>query len=143
MGVRVKVRIELAGKVVEAVALANSGFETERPQLLVPYVFLVKNHVRLEALGNSIAMEYDTAGGPITMHMYPEACTVTVVEEDRTSKSVKADVVISPVEREILMSDALMEELGIVIVSPKSGLWKFIDDAAEKIRRSHKPQYHY
>jgi len=26
------------------------------------------------------------------------------------------------------MSDALIEELGVVIISPRKGLWKFTDD---------------
>ena len=36
MVVRVKVRIERSGKVVETSALANSGYEAETPQLLTP-----------------------------------------------------------------------------------------------------------
>ena len=36
MVVRVKVRIERSGKVVETSALANSGYEAETPQLLIP-----------------------------------------------------------------------------------------------------------
>jgi hypothetical protein len=39
------------------------------------------------------------------------------------------------------MSDALIEELGIVLISPRSGLWRFIDDRPEAIRRSYSPQY--
>jgi hypothetical protein len=73
--------------------------------------------------------------------MYPESCTVNVVEEDRLSKSVKADLVISTIEKEVLLSDALTEELEIIIISPRKGLWKFTDDPLNKIRYSYKPEY--
>jgi hypothetical protein len=35
---------------------------------------------------------------------------------------------------EVLISDALAEELGIVILTPKTGLWKFKDE--DRIRTS-------
>lgn len=142
MGVRVRVGVRLGDKDVEAVALVNSGYETESPQLLVPYAFLVRNNISLAELGRPVTMEYDTAGGPISLQVYPGACRVTVLEEDRRSKSVHADLAVSPIEREILMSDALTEELGIIILSPKSGLWRFTDDPPDKTRQSHPPQYY-
>jgi hypothetical protein len=141
MGVRVKVRIVIGGKEIETTALVNSGFETDTPQLLVPHKFILSNNIDLNVLEKPRIQEYDTAGGPIIMHVYPEACTINVVEEDRTSKSVKADLVISPIEKEVLMSDALTEELEIIIMSPRKGLWKFADDPQNKIRQSHKPKY--
>ncbi|MGQ9691704.1 MAG: hypothetical protein ACUVQY_10720 [Thermoproteota archaeon] len=137
MGVRVKVKVVVGGKTAETVVLVNSGFETDRPQLLVPYDFLSLNNIGLDMLGKPTAVEYDTAGGPITMYTYPRVCAVTVVEEDRVSKSVKADLVLSPVEKEALMSDALIEELEIIILSPRKGLWKFSDDPPSKVRQSH------
>jgi hypothetical protein len=63
MGVRVKLRVTLGGRAVEAVALANTGFETDEPQLLVPQALLARNGVSLEVLGRPLAVEYDTAGG--------------------------------------------------------------------------------
>ena len=141
MGVRVRVRILIKDRSVEAHALANSGFETERPQLLVPYAFLVRNNINLEDLGRPDISEYDTAGGLIVMYIYHGACKVTVIEHDRISRDVEADLVLLPVEKEILMSDAPIEELGIVLISPRSSLWRFIDDPPEAIRRSYSPQY--
>jgi hypothetical protein len=143
MGVRVKLRITMGSGAVDAVALANTGFETDEPQLLVPQAFLIRSGVGLEALGRPIAVEYDTAGGPTLMHVYPRACRVAVVEPDRASKEVEADLAVSLIEREVLMSDALIGELGVDIVNPKAGLWRFIDDAAGVIRRSYKPQLWY
>jgi hypothetical protein len=141
MGVRAKIKIVIGRKILEAVTLVNSGFETDRPQLLVPHNFLLKNDISLEGLRNPTIIEYDTAGGPITMSVYPKACAVAIIEEDKKSKNVKADLVISPIEREVLMSDALTEELELIILSPRKGLWKFREDPQNKARQSHKPQY--
>lgn len=141
MGVRVKIRVEFKNSIVDATALANSGFETDSPQLLVPYAFLIKNNINLELLGKPKTVEYDTAGGPVTMYVYPEACSVTAVEEDRVSKNIRSDLAISPIEKEVLMSDALIEELEIIILSPRKGLWRFVDDPLQKVRHSHKPEY--
>jgi len=57
----------------------------------------------------------------------------------RGSKNVKADLVLSPIEKEVLMSDALIEELEVVILSQRKRLWKFMDE--QKVRQSYKPQY--
>ncbi|MEM3677485.1 MAG: hypothetical protein QW176_05005 [Candidatus Bathyarchaeia archaeon] len=79
-------------------------------------------------MGRPTIMEYNTPGGPIAMYAYPEACTVNVVEEDRASVNVRADLVISSIERRVLMSDALIEELEPIILSPRKGLWGFAED---------------
>jgi hypothetical protein len=52
---------------------------------------------------------------------------------------VKYNVTVSLLEYEVLISDALAEELGIVILAPKTGLWKFKDE--DKVRTSETPQY--
>jgi hypothetical protein len=46
---------------------------------------------------------------------------------------------VSLLEYEVLISDALAEELGIVILAPKTGLWRFRDE--DKVRTSEAPQY--
>jgi hypothetical protein len=141
MGVRVKIKVVIGSKAAETVALVNSGFETEVPQLLVPHKFILANKLDLDVLEKPTMTEYDTAGGPIIMYAYPEACEINIIEEDRASKNIKADLVISTIEKEVLMSDALTEELEIIIISPRKGLWKFTDDPIDKIRQSYKPQY--
>ena len=52
---------------------------------------------------------------------------------------MKARAVSVPGEMEVLLSDALIEELGINIVKPKSGLWKFMGE--EKLRKSEEAEY--
>jgi hypothetical protein len=38
--------------------------------------------------------------------------------------------------REVLMSDAMIEELGVIIISPRKGSWKFTDDPSTTNRGS-------
>jgi hypothetical protein len=52
-----------------------------------------------------------------------------------------ADVIISATETEVLISDKLAEDLGIVLIAPGSGKWKFADDPPDVIRYSERPQY--
>jgi len=136
LGVRVRVKIATCGRVVESTALVNTGFEADEPQILVPHYLLVENNIDIGRLGKPVVLEYDTAGGPTSMYVYPKACRVSVVEPDRVSREVEADLVLSLVEREVLLSDALTEELGIIILSPRKGLWRFIDDPLDVTRSS-------
>ncbi len=141
LGVRVRIKIIINQKTLEAVALANSGFETDYPQLLVPKNFILLNNVDLERIGSPKQIEYDTAGGSIVMYVYPRICRIKLVDKDLESKEVLSDLVISPIEREIVMSDALIEELGIILLSPRKGLWRHFSDPVDKTRISYPPQY--
>jgi hypothetical protein len=141
MGVRVKLRIAVGGRVVEAVALTSLRFKTDESQLLIPYIFLVRNGIDLKDLGKLIAIEYDTAEGSITIPIYPKVYRTTVVELDRVFKEIETDLAISFIEKEILMSNALIGELGIDIINLRTGLWKFINDTPNTIRKSYEQQF--
>jgi hypothetical protein len=134
--VRVKVRVVVGVRVFEAIALVNTGFETDEPQLLIPYNLLLEKNIDISELGKPSLLEYDTPGGSVTMYVYPRACRVSIIEPDRSSREVIADLVVSLTEREVLMSDALIEELGVIIISPRKGLWKFTDDPSTTTRSS-------
>jgi len=139
--VRVRIRIELLNKNIDTSALVNSGFETDNPQIIIPNRLLMKHNLDLNKLGQYMTVEYDTAGGPIVMYVYPNSCKVRVVEEDKISRWVKSDLVVSPIEREVIIGDALIEELNIIILSPRKGFWRFADDPPDKTRFSRKPEY--
>jgi hypothetical protein len=139
LAVRVLVRIKIAGCEVESVALVNSGFETETPQILIPVKMLIENNIDVSALKGS-SVEYGTPAGNVSMYVVRRGCTISVIEPDRVVGEVISDLVISPIEREVLISDALGEELGIEILSLKRGFWRFKDDPPNTIRNSHRPQ---
>lgn len=144
MGVRVKVRLtSKKEKSVEANSLLNTGFESEEPEVLLP--------VRVaEILGlwpklpdGSVVRAYETAGGTVRMPTVDKGIRIQVIAEEgeraTSSKPLICSATISEVEREVLLSDRAIEELGIVIESPGKGFWRFKDEA--ELRESVEPQY--
>jgi hypothetical protein len=135
MAVRLRIRVRVDGREEEAVALLNSGFEAPTPQLLVP--------IRLaERLGlwppreDAVEAEVETAGGPLRVWYYPRKGYVKVVAGDAESKEVLADILVSPLADEPLISDMLAEELEIAVESFGRGLWRFRWEPPGKLRRS-------
>jgi hypothetical protein len=59
---------------------------------------------------------------------------VRVLPEDRASKGVLANALINPLTEDVIISDALAEELGIQILYPRRGIWKFSDEESQKQR---------
>jgi len=138
--VRLKLRSRISGDSVETVALVNTGFETESPQLLIPLALARRLSLHPPPPTATIA-ELGTAGGPVRLVLVRDALEVWVVTSDRIIGPRVADVLISGVEEEALINDKLVEELGIVIVAAGSGKWRFIDDPVDVIRVTEKPQY--
>ncbi len=134
-----RVRVKVGSRVEEAPALANSGYSSETPQLLVP----VELARRLGLWPPEGAEEtvFETAGGPLRVWVLPGAASVTVAEPDATSPEVVTDIVISQLADEPLLSDALISELGIALEDPKRGLWRFRWEPPDKTRRSVPPKY--
>jgi len=73
-------------------------------------------------------LTYRTAGGPLRVWLLPRGARVSVVAEDKPSGEVECDVVISPLAGEALISDKLIDALGIVLEVPGRGLWRFRSD---------------
>jgi len=137
VAVRVRLKIESVDhKVLEATALVNTGFETEGPQLLLP----VKAAEKLDLWPNlppEARVEiYDTAGGPMRVYLILQKAKTAVLTEDRESREVLSDIVISHTEVEILISDKLAGKMQIVIEDPGEGIWRFRDDSPERKRVS-------
>lgn len=139
MAVRIKLRVRSlrSGKEVVSSALVNSGFEAETPQLLIP------RRLALD-LGlwpppeDAYLIEVGTAGGPVRNYLIPRAAEVFAETTDRSVGSVQCDVMISNLEYEVLISDRLGGELGIVILDLR-GKWRFSDENV--VRESEPPQY--
>lgn len=139
MGVRVKLKIvSRSSKEVITSALANSGFEAETPQLLIPRS-LARELDLWPPPPDANLIEVGTAGGPVRNYLIPKALDVYVLAGDRTVGPVKCDAMISLIEYEVLISDVLIEELGVVLLAPKTGLWRFKDE--DRVRVSEAPQY--
>ena len=135
MGVRVRVRIRYSNKEVETVALANSGYESIEPEIHIPLAVAKRLGMSLE----TATMErYSVVGSEVAAfslgYVYVRAET-----GDKVTEWVKAKAVCVPNEYEVIMSDALIEALGIEIVRAKQGLWRFHGE--ERVRESEKPFY--
>ncbi len=142
MAVSVEIKVDLSeGKSLETVALVNTGFETLKPELLLP----VKAAEELDLwpnLPNGARVEiYDTAGGPMRAYIIPDVARVSISVEDRESESPSSDIVISHTEVEVLISDKLAGKLRVLIEDPGEGIWRFRDDPSGKMRASRPPRY--
>lgn len=133
--VKLKVRITNihTGRSIDVIAIANTGFITEFPEVAIP-INLVKSLDFEYPPKDSIEAEIETGGGVTTVITIPKAVKVKVITSDRESNEVIANLMINPYIEDVLLSDALLEELGIQILYPKRGLWKFIDE--DKVRES-------
>lgn len=138
MAVRVKLRVvSKTGVEVTTSALVNSGFEAETPQLLIPRSLAVILNLWPPPLEAQL-IEVGTAGGPVRNYLVPRALRVYVETEDRRVGPVECDAMISLLEYEVLISDNLGGELGIVILDLR-GKWRFTDE--DKVRITEAPQY--
>lgn len=136
MGVYVRVRLRgrSSGREVTCVAVVNTGFRSETPDIVLPVK--VAEQLGLWPLTEAYLVSAEVVGGEVRMYFLERAVEVTVVEEDRTSRTVVSNVLIEPGEREVLISDCLAEELGIQILFPKRGIWRFVDDPPGMLRES-------
>lgn len=135
MPVRVRVKLESlrSNNSLVVSALLNTGFTSDELDIHLPRD--VAEKLNLWPPPNDASLEVlDTAGGEVLSYLIPRAVKLTVIEEDRTSKSIVCNALISLHEREVLLSDAVIEELEIEILSPKTGLWRFKGE--DKVRRS-------
>lgn len=138
MGVRVKVRLRRGSRAVETSALVNSGFESEEPEIVVP-----------PALAQAIGLEpsaevssYSVAGGGLASAFRAKGpLTVRLVLGDAETGEVDAVASIMPGESEVIISDRLAHELGIVILDPYTGEWCLRSELGSRVRRSARPEH--
>jgi len=133
--VRVRVKLESlrSNNSLVVSTLLNTGFTSDELDIHLPRD--VAEKLGLWPPPSDASLEVlDTAGGEVLSYLIPRAVKLTVIEEDRVSKSIVCNALISLHEREVLLSDAVIEELEIEILSPKTGLWRFKGE--DKVRRS-------
>ena len=132
MGVRVKIVVKHCENSAETTALANSGYEAEKPEIHIPLALARRLGFRLEELKEE---RYRVIGSEISAYILGE---VSVSLKDYNNW-IGATAVSVPGEFEVVMSDALMEGLGVEIIKPKAGLWRVRGE--EITRESLEPEY--
>ncbi len=129
------------GKEEVIIALVNSGFESDTPQLLLPISLAKRLELWDKALIEGRIQLFGTVAGPTRLYILPSSIYVSILEDDYETQPVLSDVVISDVEREALISDYLAGSLGIIVEDFRNGIWRISTDPNSKVRRSYKPQY--
>lgn len=137
MAIRLKLRLESGGRSVEVVALVNSGYETARPELLVPEGVASELGLYPRLPAGAEVREYMLADGSRSkLVRLRGAVRVSAVTEDRVVGPVEADLVIAEGAEEPLISDKLSDALQIAAIAIGEGLWCFRDELGKRIRRS-------
>jgi len=142
VAVRVRIRIEAPSlnNVAESSALVNTGFETERPQLVLPRRLAEKLQLWPPPREAEVVV-LGTAGGPSRMYLVKNGLDVSILVGGEARNKTVCDALISDIEEEVLINDKLGEELGIVIERMASGDWRLSTDTPEVRRKSEKPEY--
>jgi len=128
MAVRVKVRVvnERNGASKELVVLVNGGAESEEPVIAV-------TPRDAEGLGFGAEdfelIEVELESGRVYSLISKEKVRVELLDEEgRTLSSTYAFLVVDEDLTEPLITDAAIDELGIVVISFKKGLWRHVND---------------
>lgn len=137
MPVRVKIKLKSEKSEIVTAGLLNTGFTSLELDILLPKGLAEKMNF-WPPPEDAILETLDTAGGEVLSYIIPESVELTVLARNKVSKKVKCNVIVSTHEKEVLLSDALIEELNIEIISPKTGIWKFKGEIEEE---SVEPEY--
>lgn len=142
MALRVKLKIRTRYepvKEVDTVALVNSGFEADTPQILIP-VKLAKELDLYSRLIEARIESYGTVAGPIRLYVLPSSLEVWIIEPDKETDKVVCDAIISDSEAEVLISDYLAGELGITVEDFRRGIWRLRSDPVDRKREGYTKQ---
>jgi len=137
MGVRVKIRIRVGSREIITIALVNSGFESTEPDIAIPVNVA-------ESLGIWPPREFEleeatTAGGIAQLYVLRNVAEVSLILNSKEVSKKGCNLLINPHIDEVLLSDYMIDELGIIVVSFRKGLWRHVSDPENKVRESAQP----
>ncbi|MEM1538384.1 MAG: hypothetical protein QXK12_01880 [Candidatus Nezhaarchaeales archaeon] len=140
MVVRVRVKLKPVGSDgwIKTSALIISGYEADKPELVIPLALAKALGLKLD---KASVTERTTPIGLGRLYYLEEALELKLTCEDRETPTYRVNVLISEYEYEVLISDYLASMLSIAIEDLKEGLWRFRDEALDKLRASAKPSY--
>lgn len=131
MAIRIRLKLR-AVREVEVRALVNSGFEANEPDIAIPLG--VAEQLGLWPPSSGSLVEVVTASGGREAILIPRVIQVQSV--DRPDKVTIVNALVIDDLDEVLISDYLAGELGIVLLDLRRGLWRFQDDPPSVIRQS-------
>lgn len=146
MGARVRLHVEAAGAdrlgggALELVALANSGYEADAPELILPVAAATRLGLWPHPPRGAVEQRYQTPAGEFVATRIPSGVRVRLVVADRRLPARTAAAVVSMTEREAILSAELGSRLGIATIDPGEGIWALRAELTH-LRRSAPPQY--
>jgi len=141
MVVRVRVKLKSVKGETVTVALANSGFETEEPEAILPTRVAERLGIYPKLPSGSEIEEYKGVGGAVVkVFVVKNMVNISVITRDREVGPSSTTAVVTPGEDEVILSDKLMDALKIILLRPGEGLWRLTDDKEDITRRSEPPE---
>jgi hypothetical protein len=143
VAVRLRVRVEDrlgSGCALEAVAVANAGFESDEPVCLLPVAAAAALGWWPSAPRTAVGHTYRSYAGDAQVLRVPEALAIRVATADRAAEPVRCTAVITTTDNEVNLNDVLVGDLAIVLVDTRRGLWCFRDEPMLPGRPSEPPQ---
>jgi hypothetical protein len=116
-GISCKIR---KNKIIETIALLNSGFESNALDIAVPIDIAKKFGLWLPHSTTTVIL--DTGGGE-TVNSYYEFCAeLELILEDKEFKKIKVNIIVNSYIDEVAISDCVASELGIMLLDFKKGM---------------------
>lgn len=134
MAVRVRIKVTWKNKAKTFIVLVNGGAESDEPVI----VLRPEDAEELGLLLNNFdIIEVELASGKTHNLISKEKIKIELLDErNETISSTLAFLAIDENLTEPLITDATIDELGIVVISFKKGLWRHINDPTNTVRQS-------
>lgn len=134
MVVRVKVGVAWRSKAKTFIVLVNGGAESDEPVI----VLRPEDAEELGLLPNSFdIIEVELASGKTHNLISKEKIKIELLDEKgKVISSTSAFLAVDENLIEPLITDATIDELGIVVISFKKGLWRHISDPINTVRQT-------
>ncbi len=133
---RVLIKLVKDDKEVKTKALLNSGFEANTPDIAIP-INIAKQLDLWPPREDAKPAIIETGGGETSAIYYEEVVKLYLILGDREPKVVDVNVIVNPHIREVLISDYVASQLGVILLDFKKGYWRLSDDPPNKIRSSY------
>lgn len=141
MVVRVRVRMRASSGDLVTSALANMGYEADEPEVVLPVRAAERLGLYPALPSGTEVEEYVGVGGSVVRAFRaPGALEISVLTSDKESRSVRAVAVVMPEEEEVILSDKAIDALGVVLLKPGEGIWRFSDDPPHVERSSERKE---
>ncbi|MBI4616114.1 MAG: hypothetical protein HY720_21030 [Planctomycetes bacterium] len=116
-------------------ALANTGYEAGSADCSLPQAVAARLGLWPSPPGSHLHTVRGY-GGVLQVHKLADAVRVRVIPSDRQGLEALAGVLITGTDDEVILSDTLLDALGIVPLVPGRGIWRFSDEPDSQRRPS-------